>query len=75
MKLQISRRALRQIDRIHAWWTDNRSEARSLFLDELDAAVRLLRDHPEAGLVYAAHRSGFIRRVLLSRVDFHLYYP
>jgi len=74
VRFEISRRARRQIDKIQAWWTDNRPEARSLFLDELSGAERLLRGTPEAGIVYAAHATGDVRRVLLRRADYHLYY-
>src|SRR5215831_5591885 len=62
MLFQISRRARRQIEKIHAWWTDNRPAAPSLFLDELDKVEHLLRSNPELGIVYAVHRSGAIRR-------------
>jgi plasmid stabilization system protein ParE len=74
MRFEISRRARRQIDRIHAWWTDNRPAARSMFLDELDQVERLLRANPEAGITCAKHRSGVVRRVLLTRTEYHLYY-
>jgi len=74
VKFEISRRARRQIDKIHRWWTGNRPEARSLFLDELDSAERLLRSNPEAGKFYASARNGAIRRVLLAETENHLYY-
>ena len=74
MKFEISRRARRQIDKIHAWWTGNRPASRSLFLDELDSAERLLRDNPEAGKFYATTRNGVVRRVLLAQTENHIYY-
>lgn len=74
MKFEISRRARRQIDKIQEWWTGNRPTARSLFLDELDSAERLLRDNPEAGKFYASARKGVVRRILLSRTEHHVYY-
>lgn len=45
-----------------------------MFLDELAAAERLLRGHPEAGIAYAAHRAGTVRRILLGDTKYHLYY-
>lgn len=45
-----------------------------MFLDELAAAERLLRGHPEAGLAYATHRAGVVRRILLGGTKYHLYY-
>jgi plasmid stabilization system protein ParE len=74
VKFEISRRARRQIDKIHAWWTGNRPANRSLFLDELDSAERLLRDNPEAGKFYATTRNGVVRRVLLVQTQNHVYY-
>jgi plasmid stabilization system protein ParE len=74
VRFEISRRARWQIEKIHAWWTDNRPAARSLFLDELGRAERLLRENPELGIVYVAHKSGAIRRVLLIESEYHLYY-
>lgn len=73
VRFQISRRARRQIDRIHAWWSDNRAAVRWLFLEELERAERLVRATPQIGMVYMAHKSGEIRRVLL-RTEHHLYY-
>jgi plasmid stabilization system protein ParE len=45
-----------------------------MFLDDLESAERLLRENPEAGIRYADHESGAIRRVLLSQTEYHLYY-
>jgi plasmid stabilization system protein ParE len=74
VKFEVSRRARRQIEALNAWWVEHRSAARSLFLDELERVERLLRDNPEIGAVYAAHKHGAIRHVLLSRTDHRLYY-
>jgi plasmid stabilization system protein ParE len=74
VKFEISRRARRQIDTIQQWWTSNRPAARSVFLDELDGAERLLRANPEAGKFYASARNGVVRRVLLEQTENHLYY-
>ncbi len=38
------------------------------------AAERLLRGHPEAGIAYATHRAGIVRRILLGDTKYHLYY-
>ena len=74
MNFLISKRARRQIEKIQAWWFENRPAARALFLDELAQAEYLLRGNPTLGLVYAAHKSGVVRRVLLTRTRHHLYY-
>mgnify|MGYP002402213929 CR=1 FL=1 len=74
MKFVLSKRARRHIERIQAWWVENRTSAPSLFLDELAGAERRLRTNPTLGLVYTAHKSGVVRRVLLTRTSHHLYY-
>ena len=70
----ISKRARRHIEKIQAWWVENRTSASTLFLDELAGGERRLRTKPTLGLVYTAHQSGVVRRVLLMRTSHHLYY-
>ena len=74
MKFIISKRARRHIEKIQAWWVENRTSAPALFLDELAGAERRLRTKPTLGLVYTAHMSGVVRKVLLTRTNPHLYY-
>jgi plasmid stabilization system protein ParE len=73
VNFEISRRARRQIEKINTWWVEHRSNARWLFIDELDRAERLLRN-PEIGVAYAAHRRDVVRRLLLPQSEHHLYY-
>ncbi|HEX4417624.1 MAG TPA: type II toxin-antitoxin system RelE/ParE family toxin [Kofleriaceae bacterium] len=74
MRFELSRLARRQVDRIHGWWTDNRPSARSMFLADLARAQQLLCEAPELGIVFATHKTGVVRRLLLSNTDYHLYY-
>ncbi|MEI7892430.1 MAG: type II toxin-antitoxin system RelE/ParE family toxin [Myxococcales bacterium] len=74
MKVHVSKRARRQIEKIHTWWVEHRPAARALFLDELAAADRLLRVTPELGLVYCEQKTGTVRRLLLPKTHHHLYY-
>lgn len=74
MKFEISKRARRQIEKIARWWRDNRAAAPTMFLDELEQAEQRLRDNPEVGTVYARHRTGDVRRLLLPGSGHHLYY-
>jgi plasmid stabilization system protein ParE len=75
VKLEISKRAHRQIERIQAWWVKQRPVAPSLFLDELAAAECQLRATPELGSIYnTEHTTGTVRRVLLPKTHHHLYY-
>jgi plasmid stabilization system protein ParE len=74
VKFEISKRARRQIEKISRWWDENRPAAPTMFLDELADAERLLRSNAEAGIAYARHRTGDVRRVLLAGSAHHLYY-
>jgi plasmid stabilization system protein ParE len=74
LKFLISSRARGQIEAAQAWWVDNRPSAQALFLDELSSAERLLREDPLFGAAYVPHKSGAVRRVLLSGTQKHLYY-
>lgn len=74
IKITISKRARRQIERAATWWLENRPAAPSLFVDELVRAERLLLQHPEAGVSYATYRNGIVRRLLLGDTWQHLYY-
>lgn len=74
MKFIISKRARRHIEKIQAWWVENRTSAPTLFLDELAGAERRLHTNPTLGSVYTAHKSGVVRKVLLTRTNHHLYY-
>lgn len=74
MKITVFKRARHQIERAATWWIENRPLAPTLFVDELARAERLLLQYPEAGAIYARHRNGIIRRVLLGDTRQHLYY-
>ena len=74
MKFLISKRARRHIEAAQAWWVDNRPAAPALLLDELASVERLLRENPSLGTTYSPHKSGAVRRVLLSGTQKHLYY-
>jgi plasmid stabilization system protein ParE len=56
------------------WWRDNRPRAPELLLEELRAARERLSEFPEAGVL--VRRRGFsgLRRLVLRRTRYHLYY-
>ncbi len=59
---------------VSEWWRTNRLKAPDLFQDELRAAKERLEQHPEAGRVVP--RRGFpgLRRLILRRTRYHVYY-
>jgi plasmid stabilization system protein ParE len=71
VKVELSAEAQAQVDRIDAWWRENRPAAASLFADELEAALRTLAETPAVAVRYAP-RPG-VRRLLLRHSHHHLY--
>jgi plasmid stabilization system protein ParE len=70
----VTRRALRHIQSAEAWWRQHRGSA-SPIVDEIDRAVEDLLVSPESGAaVHWKMRTRGLRRVILFRVGYHLYY-
>jgi plasmid stabilization system protein ParE len=67
-------RVAAQIDVAHTWWRRNRLAAPSVLVDELDAALDLLAQTPAAGRRVALRGYQRVRRLLLRRASYHLYY-
>ena len=55
--------------KIHAWWREHRPAAPDLFLTELEQTLQLLSGMPGIGVSYRG-----IRRILMRRARFFLYY-
>lgn len=70
--LEYSKRALREIDAARTWWRANRNKAPDALDEDLARTLLLIREQPEIGGTIGSG-SG-LRRVLLSRVRYHLYY-
>jgi len=62
------------VEQIDAWWVDNRPTAPGLFADELAAAFGRLASFPHAGTEYPHSTVAGIRRLLLQRTRYHVYY-
>ncbi len=74
MIFDTSPRAAREIERIERWWSKNRPAAPGLFMEELVAAEAHLMTAPETGEAWRARRGRVIRRWLLPKSKYHLYY-
>jgi plasmid stabilization system protein ParE len=66
--------ALDLVEEIRAWWLVNRRANPRLFDDELRAAWRRVGGAPHAGQPYAHPRVPGVRRVLMPRSRYHVYY-
>ncbi|WP_437590379.1 type II toxin-antitoxin system RelE/ParE family toxin [Sorangium sp. So ce1000] len=74
MKVRFLGRSAEQARAVDAWWRENRPAAPSLFADELASTLRMLRRTPEMGAPYSPKAKDGVRRVLLSRTQYYLYY-
>jgi plasmid stabilization system protein ParE len=72
--LEIAPRAQGQVRQISAWWSANREAAPNLFVEELAARLEALVAAPHAGALYAERRGVVIRRALLRRSGYHVYF-
>jgi plasmid stabilization system protein ParE len=72
--VRFSPQALSQAQAAHAWWRKNRPRAPRLFRDELAEALELLRTAPTAGAPYPHRRLRDVRRVILQRSRYYVYY-
>jgi hypothetical protein len=70
----ITRRAAQEIETAGAWWRANRPAAPDLFSTELTHALQLVAARPEIGARATNSRLRGVRRVLLSRIRYHLYF-
>ena len=66
--------AAAHLRQIATWWGRNRPAARNMFLDEFESAVSLLSEMPDIGRRYRRASVPGLRRWLLSRSRYHVYY-
>jgi plasmid stabilization system protein ParE len=74
VKIEISPRALREIERKAASWAQHSTLSPGLFWDELVAAGRRLLMEPYAGRRWISAKGRVMLRLLLERTQNHLYY-
>jgi hypothetical protein len=74
LKVRATGRAKREIARAALWWSKNRPEAPLLFVDELEAAEQHLCIAPISGQIYGYRKNRLIRRWLLERAEYHIYF-
>jgi plasmid stabilization system protein ParE len=67
-------RAAAEIRAAAAWWRENRPAAPEALGEDLERAFTLLALQPQIGTPARNERLAGVRRVLLARVRYHLYY-
>jgi plasmid stabilization system protein ParE len=70
----LQRRATREIEEIDGWWRQNRSSSPNLFLVELESMLAAAALMPALGAAVRGKRAPGLRRVLLRRTKYHVYY-
>jgi plasmid stabilization system protein ParE len=74
VKVRFSPRAQRRVKLVATWWRKNRPSAPTLFDDELDAMIEMLKNRPTLGVVYQMRGGEIVRRTLLKKTAQHVYY-
>ena len=75
LKLRVTKRAAREIDRIAEWWAANRPAAPEVVREDLEfALVSLLTEQPGLGSAVPEAGSPEIRRFHLDRIRYWVYY-
>jgi plasmid stabilization system protein ParE len=67
-------RALRHVREAKQWWRANRSKAPDALEEELRTALEMIANTPSIGTVARNVALPDVRRVLLNRVNYFLYY-
>ena len=73
MRVDISKRARRDAERIDAWWREHR-DARELFAQEFQEAIRFLKTVAHPGTPFPTERRPGLRRLLLPKTERHVYF-
>jgi len=74
LRLEIGRRARRQIKELTSWWRVHRTAAPGAVRDELERVFRLILSQPYIGPPALDVALPDVRRIHLSRIGYYLYY-
>ena len=72
--MRISPRAAAQIRRAAGWWLEHRDKAPDAFGDDLERGMELVTSLPAVGEPVPHSLLSGVRRLLLARIRYHLYY-
>src|SRR5579862_7816588 len=56
------------------WWRENRADAPNAIREEMERTLTMIAEFPEIGSRFGNASGKRVRRVLLERVHYHLYY-
>lgn len=69
-----TKKASEHVRKIKMWWEANRRAAPDLFADELDGTLAAVASTPTLGIPAPDTRLSGIRRTLLPRARYHVYF-
>ncbi|HJX62671.1 MAG TPA: type II toxin-antitoxin system RelE/ParE family toxin [Polyangia bacterium] len=73
-RVELSPQARDQLTTINLWWARNRPAAPTLVAVELEAAIQQLATSPESGSLHDGSRPVQVRKLLMPRGRYRLYY-
>lgn len=71
---RLKARARREITKAAEWWAENRPAAPGAIREDTEAALKVLVRQPDLGTGVDSVRSGPVRRFLLLRTQYFIYY-
>ena len=74
LHVEVSAGAAGQIREAEAWWRTNRHKAPNAIREELERASALVASQPDIGSRARNVKLAGVRRILLARIRYHLYY-
>jgi plasmid stabilization system protein ParE len=74
MNVRVLPEAIERIDEARAWWLEHREKAPNLFDEELERALDAIATAPATGQRVPLRRGRSVRRMLMPKTAFHVYY-
>jgi plasmid stabilization system protein ParE len=74
LPINFTLRASRQVTEAGIWWREHRSKAPDALHEELQQGLQLIASQPEIGAIARNVKLAGVRRILLRRVGYHVYY-
>jgi plasmid stabilization system protein ParE len=74
LRVNVSARAASQIHKAAEWWAENRPAAPGAVRTDIGEALALLAQQPGIGNVYEGARTKGVRRLLVGRIQYFIYY-
>jgi plasmid stabilization system protein ParE len=74
LAVEVTPRAFQHLASAAAWWRINRPAAPGAIANDFEAGVKLLALEPGIGSRSTSRRYPELRRLLLDRVHYHIYY-